>query len=178
MNIFQKKILFSKVKKYIKANYITPVKSEDRLIQMCSIRSPKREEPTVMASCPSATFNMGECFSVELDESFSQMLLRLIDEKEMTDAECYKKANVDRKLFSKIRSDLHYHPKKTTAISFAIALELSLNETEELLRKAGYALSHSQKFDVIIEYFIKSGNYSFFDINDTLLYFDQPLLGV
>ena len=111
----------------------------------------------------------------QLEETFSQRLLRMIDERGMTDSEAYTKAYVDRRHFSKIRKDVNYVPNKKTVLAFTIALELSLDEAKDLLTSAGFALSRSSKTDIIVAYFLQNKIYDMFEINDVLDAYGQPV---
>lgn len=186
---------------YIAAHYKEPVQKESRKFSH-SVSAKKRGARMELQECDfeeacepafaGAAAKPAECFMANaaagktdkvpdfrqmLDESFSEMLLRKIDESGMTDSECYHRAGIDRKLFSKIRSDRNYRPSKPTAVAFAIALKLRPAETEELLRKAGFALSDSSLFDVIIRFFVEKGEYDVYKINEELFRYDQASLG-
>ena len=132
--------------------------------------------PAAQADAAAARRSLDEMIS-QVEETFSEALLRTIDERGLDDPTVYKRANIDRKLFSKIRSNPAYQPKKTTALALAIALELSLDETLDLIGRAGYTLSHANVGDLIVEYFIERGCFDLFTINETLFSFDQPLIG-
>lgn len=148
----------------------------DESLQSCSIEyeavAPECAAAPAAAAAPSLEERMAA-----LDAGFSESLIKLIDESGCTDAEIYKRANVSRKLFSKIRNSPDYRPSKPTALAFCVALRLNPTQARELIGRAGYALSHSSRFDVIVEYFLEAGKYDILEINEALFLFDQPLLG-
>lgn len=169
--------LLGGVEGYIDEHYVDDYLNRSRRINLLDVeRSAIFEEKAMPMPIAAVAKGLDEVIE-NLDEPFSQTLLRLIDAKGKTDVEVYKRANIDRRLFSKIRSGKAYMPSKRTAIALAIALELTLIETEDFLNRAGYALSHSQKFDVIVEYFILGGRYDIFEINEVLFRYDQPVFG-
>ena len=175
--------LAASVKAYIDDHYV----KEHRLYRPSLLYEREREyfqeaQPDeaqgVMSESLSSSEKSLEDVLAHLEETFSQRLLRLIDEKGLKDPKVYKKANISKQTFSKIRKEKDYQPTKETALAFAIALELNLDETRDLLLTSGYALSKSSRFDVIISYFLESGNYDIFEINEVLFFYQENLLGL
>ncbi len=134
----------------------------------------KTKVTVAMSSTLAANRNI-ESLMGQMEETFSQRLLRFIDERGMTDSEAYNKAYIDRRHFSKIRKDVNYTPNKKTVLAFAIALELSIDEAKDLLNSAGFALSRSSKTDIIVAYFLQNKIYDMFEINEILDAYGQPI---
>jgi transcriptional regulator with XRE-family HTH domain len=164
--------LHTSIEQYIEEQYVQKHALKRDLLDIKAMELESVEE----IRSPFYEPNLAEALS-NLDEPFSDSLRALIQAKGKTEVDVYKKANIDRKLFSKIRSGNGYTPSKRTVLALAIALELSLEETEKLLRKAGYALSHNNIFDIIIEYCIVHKHYKVLEVNEVLFSYDQPLLG-
>ena len=166
--------LFNDVKAYIDDVYVDR-HTDMRREQQRSVRlfDAMMAEPAAKAAAPASLDDMLS----DIEDGFSETLLRMIDAKGLTDAECYKRANMDRRHFNKIKNNPSYRPTKSTALAFAVALRLSIDETKQLLMKAGYALTHSSKQDIVVEYCIKNGIYDIIEIDQVLFKFDLPLLG-
>lgn len=178
--------LVDEVQSFIDEKYVESRPCRDRAADLaastadfCLDAAPQVCAPAPAAVPASAPIDRDELSGLlaNLDASFSQALLALIDASGLTDAQVYHRANLSRQLFAKIRKDAGYRPTKQTAVALAVALELTLPQTQDLLARAGLTLSSSSKFDVIVTYFIERGRYDIYELNSMLFAFDQPLLG-
>ena len=163
-------ISYEAIDKFIRVNYWDEKYQSGIVCECCILRDSVVEDDSLLE-------DMLDDSLAKLEEGFVACLFRKIDERGMRDSECYKRANIDKKLFSKMRNNMEYKPKKYTAVAFAIALKLSMEETQELLGKAGYTLSRSDKADTIVAFFIKNKIYDIFEVNKALFHYGQHLLG-
>ena len=182
--------LFQSVASYIDQHYVDactfatygaveeshPKTRRRRDMEICESRC-MQEEALPCTPMPVSKSMSLEDMLKQADAGFTETLLKLIDKTGKKDSEIYKKANISKQHFSKIRNNPNYRPTKPTAIALALALELSLEDTKDLIGRAGYALTNSSKFDLIVRYFIEQGNYNVVEINIALYEFDQALLG-
>ena len=166
--------LFNDITEYIDNSYVSE-SAHNNGISGAMYAIDEADEPAAVGA-PWQELSLKDALE-QTDDSFSAVLLSKIRSRHMTDVECYRKANIDRKLFSKIKKDDGYKPSKITAVAFGLALEMPLEEFKEFLSTAGFSLTHSDKFDIIVEYFVNKGNYDIFEINDVLFEFGQKTIG-
>ena len=182
--------LFQSVASYIDEHYVESRRKTacggyegSRRVSPRHRREMELREARDMEEClPCATVAAAKMLSLEdmlkqTDAGFTETLLKLIDDSGKKDSEIYKKANISKQHFSKIRNNPNYKPTKSTAIALALALELDLNATKDLIGRAGFTLTNSSKFDVIIRYYIEQKNFNVIEINCALFDHDQSLLG-
>ena len=172
---FRKKKAESKEDKDTPEPDVSDYRIDEAAVAEFDVTSMKKYKVTSTMAATMPTNRKIDDLMDQLDETFSQRLLRMIDERGMTDSEAYNKAYVDRRHFSKIRKDPNYAPAKKTVLAFAIALELSMDETKDLLNCAGFALSRSSKTDIIVAYFLQNKIYDMFEINEVLYDYGQPI---
>lgn len=178
-SIFQKIAEFRKKRSEAKKNQenieVSDYEIDESLVEEFDISSMQKIKVTNSMSGALVSNRKIDDLMSQMEETFSQRLLRMISERGMTDSEAYTKAYVDRRHFSKIRNDDYYSPNKKTVLAFSIALELSLDEAKDLLACAGFALSRSSKVDIIVAYFLQNKIYDMFEINEILDAYGQPV---
>lgn len=166
--------VFERVASYIEDHQVAA--AEEREYQYRRRREEKYMKNSGLSSSPMLSPAMGGAWAPKKEQTFQVRLLHLIDASGRTDPDVYKAANIDRKLFAKIRKNENYKPSKKTVIALALALHLSLDDTVDLLSRAGFALSPSVVFDLVIRYCLENDIYNIFEVNALLFKFDQETL--